>query len=47
MGVKEGYNDKYNMEAPKSVEPFYNVVEGLTISPLTVYIMLKNRSHIG
>ena len=47
MGAKEGYNGKYNMEAPNSVDPLYNVVEGLKISQLTVYIMLKNRSHIG
>ena len=47
MGAKEGYNGKYNMEAPNSVEPFYNVVEGLKISQLTVHDMLRNNLNIG
>ena len=46
MGAKVGYNGKCYMEASNSIEPFYNVVEELKISQLTVYIMLKNRSHI-
>ena len=47
MGVKEGYNDKYNMETPNKVDPFYNVVEGHKISLLTVHGMLQNRLHVG
>ena len=47
MGVKEGYNDKYNMETPNKVDPFYNVVEGHKISLLTVNDMLQNRLHVG
>ena len=35
------------IERPNRVEPFFNVEAGLKIFPLTVYIMLKNRSHIG
>ena len=40
MGAKEGYKDKHNMETPKKVDPFYNVVEGHKISLLTVHDML-------
>ena len=47
MGPKREYKGKYNMEVPKSVEPFFNVEEGLKISLFTVYIMLQNRLHIG
>ena len=47
MGVQEGYNDKYNMETPNKVDPFYNVVEGHKISLLKVHDMLENRSLIG
>ena len=46
MGVKEGYNAKYNMETPNKVDPFYNVVEGHKISLLTVHDMLQNRLHV-
>ena len=35
------------IERPNRVEPFLNVEEGLKIGPLTVYIMLENRSLIG
>ena len=35
------------IERPNRVEPFFNVEEGLKMSLLTVYIMLKNRSHAG
>ena len=31
-GTKEGYKGKYGMEVPNSVEPFFNVEEGLKIS---------------
>ena len=47
MGAKEGYNGKYNMEAPNSGDSFYNVVEGLKISLLTVHDILQNNLHIG
>ena len=47
MGVKEGYRDKYNMETPKKVDPFYNNVEGHKISSLTVHGMFQNRLHVG
>ena len=45
MGPKRGYKGKYNMEVSNSVEPFFNVEEGLKISLFKVYIMLQNRSH--
>ena len=45
MGTKREYKGKYSMEVPNSVEPFFNVEEGLKISLFTVYIMLQNRSH--
>ena len=45
MGPKRGYKGKYNMEVPNSVDPFFNVEEGLKISLLTVYNMLQNKSH--
>ena len=35
------------MEIPNKVDPFFNVEEGLKIGPLTVYIVLENRSLIG
>ena len=47
MGPKRGYKGKYNMEVSNSVEPFFNVEEGLKISLFTVCIMLQNRLHIG
>ena len=34
------------MENENKVDPFFNVEEGLKISPLTVNVMLENRSHI-
>ena len=45
MGTKEGYNDKWHMEVPKSDEPFFNVEEGLKIRNFIVYNMPQNRSH--
>jgi len=45
MGPKRGYKGKYNMEVSNSVEPFFNVEEGLKISLLSVYNMLQNKSH--
>ena len=47
MGPKREYKGKYNMEVPNSVEPFFNVEEGLKISLLTVHEKLQNRSHVG
>ena len=47
MRGKEGYNGRYNMEAPNKVDPFYNVVEGLQIILLTVHDTLQNNLHIG
>ena len=47
MGAKEGYKDKYNMETPNKIDPFYNVVEGTKISSLTVHGMLQNRLQVG
>ena len=46
-GPKREYKGKCSMEVPNSVDPFFNVEEGLKISLFTVYIMLQNRSHIG
>ena len=40
MGPKRGYKEKYNMEVSNSVEPFFNVEEGLKISLFSVYIRL-------
>ena len=37
-GPKRGYNGKYYMETPNSVEPFFNVEEGLKTSNFVVYI---------
>ena len=45
MGPKREYKGMYNMEVPNSVEPFFNVEEGLKISLLTVDIILQNRLH--
>ena len=45
MGPKREYKGKYNMEVRNSVEPFFNVEEGLKISNFTVYNMPQNRSH--
>ncbi len=43
-GKYEELQNKYMMESPNMVEPFFNVEEGLKIGPLTVYCMLENRS---
>ena len=45
MGPKREYKGKYNMEVPNSVDPFFNVEEGIKIRLFKVYIMLQNRSH--
>ena len=47
MGPKGEYKGKYNMEVPNGVEPFFNVEEGLKISLISVYNMLKNRLLMG
>ena len=44
---KEEYKGEYNMEVPNSVEPFFNVEEGLKISLISVYNMLENRFLMG
>ena len=46
-GRKEEYKGRYNMEVPNGVEPFFNVEEGLKISLISVYNMLKNRLLMG
>ena len=46
-GPKGEYKGKYNMEVPNGVEPFFNVEEGLKISIISVYNMLKNRFLMG
>ena len=46
-GVKERYKDKYNMETPNKIDPFYNVVEGHKKILLTVNDMLQIRLHVG
>ena len=46
-GAKERYKERLCMEAPKKIDPFYNVVEGPKISSISVNGMLKIRSHIG
>ena len=45
MGPKRGYKGKYNMEVSNSVEPFFNVEEGLKIGLLSDYNKLQNKSH--
>ena len=47
MGPKEEYKGEYIMEVPNSVEPFFNVEEGLKISLISVYNMLENRFLMG
>ena len=46
-GRKGEYKGRYNMEVPNGVEPFFNVEEGLKISLISVYNMLKNRFLMG
>ena len=46
-GRKEEYKGRYNMEIPNGVEPFFNVEEGLKMSLISVYNMLKNRLLTG
>ena len=46
-GIKEEYKGRYNMEVPNGVETFFNVEEGLKISLISVYNMLKNRLLMG
>ena len=46
-GIKVEYKGKFNMEVPNGVEPFFNVKEGLKISLISVYNMLKNRLLVG
>ena len=43
-GKMEAFQRKYMIEKPNMVEPFFNVEEGLKISPLTVYSILEIRS---
>ena len=45
-GNLKGIQSRCMIERPNRVEPFFNVEEGLKISPFTVYVMLENRSHI-
>ena len=45
-GKMEAFQRKCMTEKPNMAEPFFNVEEGLQIGPLTVYLMLENRSHI-
>ena len=42
MGPKEEYKGEYNMEVPNSVEPFFNVEEGLKISLTSVFEHVVN-----
>ena len=46
-GRKEEYKGRYNMEVSNGVEPFFNVEEGLKISLISVYNMLKKRLFMG
>ena len=45
-GKMEEFQRKCMLEPPNMVEPFFNIEEGLKISPLTANVMLENRSHI-
>ena len=46
-GRKEEYKGRYNMEVTNGVEPFFYVDEGLKMSLISVYNMLKNRLLTG
>ena len=42
-GKMEAFQRKCMIEKPNMMEPFFNVEEGLNISPLTVHISLEIR----
>ena len=46
-GKMEEFQRKCMLEPPNMMEPFFNVEEGLNISPLTVYISPEIRSLIS